>query len=406
MKLGTAPKADKRHYSRSRSTGWTGKIFLRNPRPFRRVFLSKSFLIVLVTLLLLTNWLGYRWLFERATLTGDDVLRAITPRRMATHCRLITISEGDYLKYLGEWLQPERLERVLQTILSYEPRVLAIDIDTSQPRFRQIALDHSAPKIVWARVSHQRALRANAQGNITYEWVAGEVLGNRTNQPSYVGSPLFPQDPDWTVRGFQRSVSLADAKVPSLHWSILQAYCGAGAQQACSVIRQHGSGGSADTRVREFSANWDISRVQLSDLMISGGNTVPRSGALGDIVILCAGSGDLHPTPDGLKLGGELTAAAVEEELNHAHELTPVPSALKWLLKVLLAILIGWLNSRLTPLWAMSSMILLLAFIFVLSFVGIYYGLFRMEYLPFILGMWIEQLVDGAIHAHQHAVPA
>jgi len=48
---------------------------------------------------------------------------------------------------------------------------------------------------------------------------------------------------------------------------------------------------------------------------------------------------------------------------------------------------------------------LLIAVTFLAGFLGIYYGLFRMDFLPFMLGIWIEQLVEGAVHAqnaHSH----
>jgi len=112
---------------------------------------------------------------------------------------------------------------------------------------------------------------------------------------------------------------------------------------------------------------------------------------------------DIHTTSYGPKLGIELTASAVESEL--APRLGPwrVHEWSHWKLEVLLAVAIAWLNNRLLPLWATAGILLLLGLVFMASFLGIYYGVFRMEFLPFMIGIWIEQLVETSDRAHHAA---
>ena len=101
-------------------------------------------------------------------------------------------------------------------------------------------------------------------------------------------------------------------------------------------------------------------------------------------------------------MGIELTASAIESELNPSQP-WQILGWIHWILKIALALGIAWLNSRLLPLWATAGTLLLLATVFLASFLGIYYRVFQLDFLPFMIGIWIEQLVESAERAHHHA---
>lgn len=369
------------------------------PKRFSSIFKDWQFLVVLVILLLFTNWLGKRWVFARATLAGTDILLRQPKRVPAAHCTLITIDEHEFETHLGEWLQPEKLARVLENIIKFEPETIVVDIDTSARRFGATVVPAGKAKIVWARVSHE-TLKNNPDGTRSFVLQAGAVLGDRPAQPEYSGSPLFPQDPDSTIRNFQRVVPI-DANAPALHWVALRALCASGAQDACALVNSDTT--ADDLIVRPFLTDWDFRTITLSDLMASGGDTHPYAGGLGEIVVLGASFSDIHPTSFGPKLGMELTASAIESEL--APKVGPwrVYEWSHWILKILLAFAIAWLNNRLLPLWATAGTLLLLGLVFTASFLGIYYGVFRMDFLPFMIGIWIEQLIEVSESAHHTA---
>lgn len=389
--------------SKAPSRGWPSwqnfrtRISRAHPQPLIKTFMDWRFLLVLLILLVFTNWLGKRWVFQRATLAGTDVLLQQPKPVPATHCTLVTINDQEFNTYLGEWLQPGKLSFVLESIVKYEPKVIVVDIDTSAPRFRSMVIPEGKAKFVWARVSHESLTDSRPR---SYVWQAGAVLGNRPNQPEFSGSPLFPQDPDSTVRSYQRIVAI-DAHAASLHWITIRALCDSGDKAACALVNNDTA--TADLETRPFLTDWDFRTIPLSDLMGNGGSTVPHVGGLGDVVLLGANFSDIHATTFGPRLGIELTASAIESEL--APHLGPwrVYEWSHWILKILLAFAIAWLNNRLLPLWATTGTLLLLGVIFVASFLGIYYGVFRMDFLPFMIGIWIEQLIEGAEHAH-HAV--
>lgn len=399
--------------SRFSLRSFRSRILRAQPKPFSSIFTDWQFLVVLVILLPFTNWLGTRWIFERATLAGTDVLLREPKSVLAKHCTLITIDQQEFDTYLGEWLQPDKLASVLTNIIEYAPKVIVVDIDTSASRFRSMAIpasnskagslkagDSSAvnSKIVWARVSHE-SLKNNPDGTRSFVWQAGSVLGNRPDQPEFSGSPLFPQDADSTVRYFQRIVR-TDAKDASLHWATLRALCESGDEDACKAVRNDNS--NEDHKKLPFLTDWSFTTIPLSDLMGAEGSTPAHAGGLGDIVLLGASFSDIHPTSFGPKLGIELTASAIESELSpKSHPWQPNSEWTHWILKVLLAFAIAGLNNRLLPLWATTGTLLLIFLVFMASFLGIYYGVFRMDFLPFMIGIWIEQLIELSERAHQ-----
>lgn len=383
------------------------RILRAQPKPFSSILRDWQFLVVLVILLFFTNWLGKRWVFEPATLGSTDILLRERKPALAKHCTLITFDEKEFDTYLGEWLQPKKLADVLATIMEYKPKVIVVDIDTSASRFRDLVIpaDDSVTradnsKIVWARVS-QEMLKTNPHtGTRSLVWEAGKVLGGRADQPEFSGTPLFPQDSDATVRSFQRIVTI-DAHAPSLYWVSLHALSQSGAAYADVPLKNDDT--KDDQQLRPFLTDWYFPTITLTDLMSPGGSARPQANALGDVVVLGANFSDIHPTSFGLKLGVELTAAALESELAPKEGPWLIFGGSHWILKIVLAFAIAGLNNRLLPLWATTGTLLLIGLVFTASFLGIYYGVFRMDSLPFMIGIWIEQLIEISQRAHHTA---
>ena len=101
------------------------------------------FLLILVILLVFTNWLGKRWVFHRATLAGTDILLQQPKPVPAVHCTLITINEQEFDAYLGEWLRPE------QEMIYY---YASLNRQTSQSSFK------SRPELVETRSNNSSDL--------------------------------------------------------------------------------------------------------------------------------------------------------------------------------------------------------------------------------------------------------
>src|SRR5271166_3842810 len=123
-----------------RSKSWHQRIWLAHPEPFIRIIADWRFLLALVILLLFSDWLGQRWLFERGSLAGTDILLRSPRPVLSKQCRLVTIDVDEFSTYLGESLDPKKLATVLDAILLYEPKVVVVDIDTSASRFNSDAL--------------------------------------------------------------------------------------------------------------------------------------------------------------------------------------------------------------------------------------------------------------------------
>jgi len=373
------------------------RILKEHPQPFIKVVADWQFLVVMVLLLIATNWLGHRWLFAAGTLSGTDVLLSSARKQYGSHCWLVTIDEQEFNDSLGETIDPQKLAVVLNRILEFKPKVLVVDVDTAPPRFRGLQLAPTETKIVWARSSHEELKPVAGGRNWEIVWKSDPVLGNRPDQPAYVGSPLFPQDPDGRVRGFQRFVRI-DALTPSLHWEALRAYCDSGNLPACGRVQNADVGEPAETR--PFDTNWDFYVEPISDFLGKDTPAPSQPESVANIIVVGANFDDIHPTSFGPKLGVELVASAIESELKGQHGLQ-VHGWMVWIVKVLLALAIAWLNSRLDPLWATAGTLLLITAVFLASFIGFYFRVFQMDFLPFMIGIWIEQLVETATHAHK-----
>ena len=114
-------------------------------------------------------------------------------------------------------------------------------------------------------------------------------------------------------------------------------------------------------------------------------------------------SGDEHPTPFGIKYGVELIASAVEEELGGGGQ-QPLDVVASFILKAALAFLIAWFHHILRPRYAMIATILFLgSMVLAGSYIAFRFSGYRADFLPFLVGIWIEQLYEGSEHAQRHS---
>jgi CHASE2 domain-containing sensor protein len=327
------------------------------------------------------------WVVQYAGMVGLDAFRSVKPAESANHCRVVAISDDDYDRFLGPCLAPDRLSAAIKAILRFEPAVLAVDIDTSARRFRDIVTPTSLTRIVWARAS-----KRNARG-----WAATDVLGHRLTDPPYWGMTLFPQDPDSSIRGFQRWVELTNGTAPSLHWQILRAYCDYGSQGACAVIP---TAPKSDFSIRDFSHNYRFVTIALGDILANADRDVspPVDNALrSKIVVLGASTSDDHVTPFGIISGAELTALAIENELDHARS-RHIGVVLKHASKIVLALVLAWFYHFFKPRVALIATIILLGIVVAASFFAYYYASLHVDFIPFLVGIWVEQLYDSSQH--------
>jgi CHASE2 domain-containing sensor protein len=124
--------------------------------------------------------------------------------------------------------------------------------------------------------------------------------------------------------------------------------------------------------------------------------SVPKENALrGKVVILGAAESDDHLTPFGFLSGAEITATAVETELEHGHY-AHLGLYSKYTLKIGLALLLAALYHFLKAPFALAATLLLLGAVFAGAFFAFYFASLHVDFVPFLVGIWIEQLYDTA----------
>lgn len=362
------------------------------------------FVGALIILLALSTWISHVWILDHANLAGVDVFASVKAPKPARHSVLIKLTEADYSRVFGQCVSPNGLRKIIDAIVTYGPSVLAVDIATPTESFRSLEVPKSGTKIVWARVALHKQQREGRIGSSGYQWTAGEVLGHRLKDPPYTGVALFPQDSDWVVRTFQRWFPLDNGTVPSMHWEILRAYCDSGSQDACTIVQ---NASAIDSGSRTLTNHYEFPPIALDDVLPSANDKTLRSvGALqsdnilrGKIVIIGAAFADDHPTPFGIQPGADLIASAVETELDKNSEPFVIRGWAQLSVKLVLALMLAALHHYLRPLYALSGTLLIVCGVIALSFVAYYYEALRLDFLPFVVGIWIEQLYQGAAHA-------
>lgn len=366
------------------------------------------FLVALVVLLALSTWISHVWIFDHANLAGLDVFASVKQPRPARHSVLIKLTEVDYNRIFGSCVTPNGLRKIIDAIEAFGPSVLAIDVATSAESFRALDVPESRTKLVWARISLRQQEHERLAGGSRYQWTAGEVLGHRIKDPQYAGVALFPQDSDWVIRVSQRWFRLSNGTLPSMHWEIIRAYCDSGNQEACGVVR---NAPPMDLSFHSLTNHYEFPPIALNDILPPAqSKDLPRVGALqtdnvlrGKIVILGAAFGDDHPTAFGIQQGADLIASAVETELERTSEPLAIRGWTQIAVKFILALILAALHHYLRPLYALSGTLLVVFGVIGLSFVAYYYEALRLDFLPFVVGIWIEQLYQGAEHAQRNS---
>jgi hypothetical protein len=150
-----------------------------------------------------------------------------------------------------------------------------------------------------------------------------------------------------------------------------------------------------DSGVREFHTPYRFVRFPLSDVMLRKTEAPPLANSdnilRGKVVILGGSFGDEHPTSFGTKLGIEVVGSAVEDELAGSSP-TRLRTALTYATKVMIAICLAVFYTYLRPRYAFGATALLGAATVALSFAAFYYNAYRIDFVPFLIGMWLEQL--------------
>ena len=372
--------------------GWKGKIFRINKESFWRdeVFRLKL-LIAVIVIAVLSQLLGHIWVFQYAGIFAKDWLLGLRKPSQPQFTEIVQITADDLASNFDNFepLSPQGLTAVIRKILEQDPEIVAVDIDTSPAVYRKVPSDlANSPKIVWARAGYAEA------GDWGTSIHPLSVLGQRTDQePRFSGLALFPSDRDWTVRRYENCIEVTGGgQQPSFVSAILQAK-----EKRPSSRCEPGK-----IAFHAFEHQYRFNPITLAELSKYGKNTFSNK------IVLLGGSYsylDQHPTPFGVMSGIEVVATALEATLqprSSEERARWTDFAEHWGLKGVLTLLLIFTHYRLRPIAAMvvTMVILSVLVVFGMSIAFLIAG-YGPDFVPFLIGIWIEQLYEGASKAEK-----
>jgi hypothetical protein len=377
------------------------------------------FFIVIAVLIFLGFRLSRVWVFEYAGLaTGDTISRLRKPEH-ASKTAVVIITADERRDLLGGKIEGhlrnvivspipgDRLLRSVCSILRQGPRVLGVDLNTSDVVLEE--LPRTETIIVWSRgIKFVREPAANPDGFVLR--VEPEIVLANKHPDALTGLALVPVLADWSVRNVDRCYAYNSAQVAlTFVGAIEDAYHGRQPSECMSPEGDEVGSARINYKYDRFTLS-DFAPDSLSqadiDACLAGTGEFQKGASvkspLTDKVVLLGGeydSQDWHPTPFGLRPGVEVVAGMTEHlfQDSGAKEMGLLKEIA---VKVSLALLIAFIHSRLKPMAALLFSILVLGTLVMAGNVlAVLFTAYRATTVPFLIGIVIEQLVTSAERA-------
>ena len=381
--------------------------------PIWRSILRASPVILLVSLITACIH-SFGWLrpFESTTL---DTLITLNPVS-AKHVFIVEIDNADYKSIFGSRspLDPEKVTRLVSAIAAGEPKVIVVDLDTSDDRFRGIKLPDTTSSLVWARHAKPSASKHEltevstdaAETELTGPLVADRVLGKDVSAALPLsGLTNVPIDSDGIIRHYCRYVGVLEPTsnavrlVATLPWAAVQSFRGDHNEDAHPSDEEMVL---ASTGGRKY-----LPRISTDNLLAICQGQGWKDTVKGKVVLLggCYDAGrDDYVTASGRLPGVELLAEAIESELSRGG-IRPVNAVLLILAQVVASIIVIAVNSRFAagraPLIGLLAIPLVAFICSLLSFSSLYLWV---DFVPVLFAVQLHYLFDHLKRARQQNV--
>jgi CHASE2 domain-containing sensor protein len=273
-------------------------------------YLTRSALPVLIGVSLLTWWLDETGWLRGSEGKARDVLMALSSPKEMQNVEIVAVTDEDLGAFGGHFpLAPLSVKRLLNAVAAGNPKVIAVDLDTSLWKPDDLKGLPSSPTIVWAR-----AVRHPSESDSTMEPMA--VLGGARNLTDHsTGLAIMPQDSDGVYRRHQRVYEVESngsrVLVPSFAWAVVSA------ARKLDPIQT----APKDDLLMNFSGNiYDLNAISAGTVLDAAHGEGWAEGILKDKIVMVGGtywySHDQHATPAGPLYGVQIMAQAVETELS------------------------------------------------------------------------------------------
>jgi CHASE2 domain-containing sensor protein len=407
------------------------RILPREPREgLLRLMLQNVPTILIISLISLgMDYLGWFKGFETYAL--DSLLR-IKSSQGTSNVVIVTIDDQDYRDLFGGTspLDPAPLHSLLSAIETGQPRVIGVDIDTSEPRF---AADEWPPA-VWARDARpvcaesggaadddatcdaEEIVRQSACGGKLVETLSEGHGARRIETTPPTGVVVFPQDFDGVVRRYRRQFRSAQAEPPSdlagevdtLPWAIVQQYvqaARAGSHEPCAEcerIEKLERHGDSHELVLNFAGDrYRFKRMPARLVLEASQKDYWRTNSpLKGTIVLVGGTyraaRDSYVTPVGTRYGVELIAQAIESDLQGGGI-----REINWIVAMLLEFIAGailiFLNWRFTGRGSVYvNLVAIVLLSITASFLAFNAVAYWLNFTAVLLGIWIHLLWESS----------
>jgi hypothetical protein len=327
---------------------------------------------------------------------SQDLLMRLSAQPNDTRVAVVMIGDEEYeneFKKDGA-LDPAKLQELISALARGNPKVIGVDIDTSDRRYRDFQFTGWQPPVIWVRA--------------VYETVTGiptprDVLGGidpQLNEETNSGLPLL-YDVNKVTRLYQRVIQTTEGNKLSFPWAVVKRFDPKAAEQ-----RE----GTTDRLIIGFAGapSEELSASQI--LRVANEPGWPANEKIKDKIVLIGVSylgQDRHETPLGVRQGVHNMAAVIETELSGGGIEQPDEFAFLplWILQsVVLVILFQYFPLR-KAIWKNlawsialvvgSAMICSLIAAFLASHSLTYLSLVYLAYfLPVGIFVFVEQLRD------------
>ncbi len=250
--------------------------------------------------------LGTFGMFRKLESSSYDLYARLSATDRLSDIAIVCITDNDYRQIFNgrSPLDLQTLKKVIDAIARGNPRVIAVDIDTSSAEFQKFVPSRAWPPIIWAR----NAVFSNREG----KHHLFEVLGGKT--PPYSGVISFKVDSDKTLRSYTNYVNTPSGLFPTFPQAVVSALVSENTMKA---------GKPYEELLIKFSGGTNTpTRYKLPVSMVLGlaeGEGWKEDGPLKNRIVLLGGDynvTDEHLTPIGWMLGVEVLANIVETQMN------------------------------------------------------------------------------------------
>jgi CHASE2 domain-containing sensor protein len=249
---------------------------------------------------------------------GQDILTSLSVPPKGSDVAIVMTDNKDYKEYFKATspLEPAALQELISAIASGDPKVIGVDIDTSDQRFRDFQIGKSWPPIIWARPYYDTVL-GTQQNPMSEEPVPLDVLGGKDMDlnDDYSGLPAMISV-NGVTRFYQRMIETNIGALPSFPWVIVK-------KISPNIDKDRVE--TTDQLVIKFAGDPESRhRANLSALQILEfyrKKSWPNPSPIKDKIVLLGGSylgsgnRDQKDTPLGKMYGVQILASVVETEL-------------------------------------------------------------------------------------------